>query len=445
MSLRSWCAPGRSTAGRSALTLAAAMCLSAAGCCSQFAFNAVPANRLPLELQGESRSCKVPIDFSLLRLSQPEAYRLGPGDVLTLYVQDVLPPTRETLPLLQGTFAPNPVYYPANGLVDTPAVGVPLTVRNDGTLPLPGSTQLRVVGATLEEATEAVRKAITQDKKLVVPGREQIILSLLRPRTTRVLVLRDDAEAGNQMIRTVRREETLLARRGTAAAVDLPAYENDVLHAILTTGGLPGVDAYSDVWVLHGKQEDFAPTRQLIDAGDSPAKVMSRYGATHHVVKIPLRVLPGEPVPFGPDDVLLQDGDIVYIETRQTEFFYSGGLLPGGQIPLPRDYDLDVIGAIALANGSVAGPAGQNAATVLNVRSGPGNIVPPTRVIILRTLPDGEQVKIRVDLNCAMNNPKERVRILPGDVVMLNYKPHEVVQNTLLNLVNFNLSGIFTK
>jgi hypothetical protein len=425
------------------MIVAAGVCLASAGCVSQFACNAVPANRLPVELQGEARSCKLPIDFSLLRGPSRDGYRLGPGDVVALYAQDVLPPTRETLPLLQGTFSPNAVYYPANGLADTPKLGVPLTVERNGTLPMPMSSRVAVNGLTLEEATDAVRRALTEDKKLIVPGREQIILSLLRPRTSRVLVLRDDVVAGNELVRTVRRDEAVLARRGSAAAVDLPAYENDVLHAILATGGLPGVDAYSDVWVLHGKAEDFAPTKQLVDAGDAPSKVLERYRSTHHIVRIPLRLPPGEPIPFTEADVVLSDGDIVYIETRQTEFFYTGGLLPGGQIPLPRDYDLDVIGAIALANGSVAGPAGQNAATVLNVRSGPGNIVPPTRVIILRTLPDGEQIKIRCDLDVAVNNPKERIRILPGDVVMLNYKPHEITQNTLLNLINFNISGIF--
>ena len=32
-------------------------------------------------------------------------------------------------------------------------------------------------------------------------------------------------------------------RRGTGFALDLPAYENDVLNALAQTGGFPGTDA----------------------------------------------------------------------------------------------------------------------------------------------------------------------------------------------------------
>jgi hypothetical protein len=414
------------------------------GCVSQFACDAIPANRLPCELSGERRSCKVPIDFSTLKHPEPDTYRLGAGDKLMVYIQDILPSNSEQLPVLQGSMQQNSVYYPPGGILKAPAVGVPVDVQSDGTLILPLVTPINVDGMTMQEAADQVRKAYTVDKQIIVAGRERILLTLVKSRTARVLVVRDDADGGNS-VKTLRREEAVLARRGSAAPVDLPAFENDVLHALLATGGLPGVDAYSDVVVIHGSANEFDPITMELEAGADPSKVATRLGTSRHVVRIPLRVNPGEPLPFGPQDVVLKNGDIVYIETRQTEFFYVGGLLPGGQIPLPRDYDLDIIGAIALANGSVAGPAGQNAATVLNVRSGPGNIIPPTRAIVLRTLPDGEQIKIRVNINEAVNNPKERLRILPGDVVMLNYKPHEVVGNTLLNLVNFSVgaTGIF--
>ena len=439
MKMRTACAAFGRAGSWTAIALTLSSLLS--GCCSQYACDAIPANRMPCELLGESRSAKVPIDFSLLRQKPPEAYRLGAGDVVAIYVKDVLPPTGENLPLMQGTLIPNPVYFPANGLVNTPSFGVPLTIASDGSLQLPLVKPIPIAGATLQEAADAIRKAYTEDKKLLVAGREEVLISLLRPRCARVMVLRDDI-AGGEAARTIGRQEALLARRGSANAIDLPAFQNDVLNALLATGGLPGVDAYSDVWIIHGSAEDFDVTERAVNNGDAPGAVMKAYGAKRHVVRIPLRAAPGEPLPFAPEDVLLQTGDIVYIETRQTEFFYTGGLLQGGQIPLPRDYDLDVIGAIALANGSVAGPHGFNGSNNLQFRSGPGNIIPATRVIILRTLPDGEQIKIRVDLNVAMNNPKERIRILPGDVVMLNYKPHEVVGNTMLNLVNFSITGV---
>ena len=35
-----------------------------------------------------------------------------------------------------------------------------------------------------------------------------------------------------------------------------------------------------------------------------------------------------------PGGKALKEGDIIYIESRETEIFYTGGLLPGGQFPL---------------------------------------------------------------------------------------------------------------
>jgi hypothetical protein len=88
---------------------------------------------------------------------------------------------------------------------------------------------------------------------------------------------------------------------------------------------------------------------------------------------------------------------------------------------MPRDEDIDVIEAIALANGSVGGPLGQSGLALAGGQ--PGHMVKPTRVIILRETPDGRQVPIRVDLARAMTDQKERILIQANDVVMLQFKP----------------------
>lgn len=414
--------------------------LLCAGCATQRAWDAVPANRLPVELCGATRSGMMPIDFSLLRQPPPSSYRVGPRDILGVYVQDILPSEREALPLVAGVSQLTREYFPPTGTVNAPTIGIPIGVQDDGTLPLPLITSpLNVNGMTVQEITDAVRKAYTVDNKVLQPGRERILITLMKPRVHRVLVIREDSEGTG----AARRGETVVAKRGTASVLDLPAFENDVLHAMIASGGLPGQDAYNAVWILHGTPTDFETTQLNLDAGGDPENVLRKAQQSQHFVRIPLRMHEGDPLPFKPEDTILQDGDIVYVESRVTEFFYVGGLMLGAQIPLPRDYDLDVIGAISLGGGSAAGTPGGPAAVTINARSGPGSVIPPSRVIILRTLPDGEQVKIRVDLNEAFKNPKERIRILPGDVVMLLYKPHETVGNTLLNLINFQLTGIF--
>src|SRR5262249_39825133 len=150
-------------------------------------------------------------------------------------------------------------------------------------------------------------------------------------------------------------------------------------------------------------------------------------------IKIPLRVKPGEPLSFGPQDVILHAGDVVYLESRDREVFYCGGLLPGGEVPLPRDRDIDVMEAIALVNGSIGGPGGVTGAGTFRTGAGPGNIIPPTRAVVLRKLPNGQQLAIRSDLSRARYDVKERIIIQPGDFIMLHYKPSEIASNVALN------------
>ena len=77
-------------------------------------------------------------------------------------------------------------------------------------------------------------------------------------------------------------------------------------------------------------------------------------------MRIPLRLWPDEPLPFTPKDVILHTGDVVLVEARQKDLYYTGGLLPSGEFPLPRDHDLTVIEAITqiggpLVNGGING------------------------------------------------------------------------------------------
>ena len=70
-----------------------------------------------------------------------------------------------------------------------------------------------------------------------------------------------------------------------------------------------------------------------------------------------IRLSPEEVPSFTQEDVILGEGDVVVVETRNRDVFYTGGLLGGSEIPLPRDYDLDVLAAIAIAGGQIGGGA----------------------------------------------------------------------------------------
>ena len=137
-------------------------------------------------------------------------------------------------------------------------------------------------------------------------------------------------------------------------------------------------------------------------------------------------MLPGEVPNFTEQDIILHDGDIVFIESRETEFFYSGGLLAPGQHILPRDYDIDVVDAIML----VESRRNQNLPTrsvggvsVLNQDVTVG----ASKAVVQRALPDGRYLPIEIDLYHAMKNPQERILIRPGDYVYLRYTPIEAL------------------
>ncbi len=167
-------------------------------------------------------------------------------------------------------------------------------------------------------------------------------------------------------------------------------------------------------------EDAFAPHPDAI-----PYVLDDETARSERIVRIPLRMHPGEPVPFRPEDVVLHDGDVVFIETRETEFFFTGGLLGGGQFPLPRDFDLNVLEAIAVVerdgssraqlDRSLSGPA----VTGLDVTTS------ASEVIVLRTLPDGREVPIKVDLYEALTNPSERILVAPGDYLFLKYTRSE--------------------
>ncbi len=113
------------------------------------------------------------------------------------------------------------------------------------------------------------------------------------------------------------------------------------------------------------------------------------------VIRIPLVGCPNEPVPFSTEDITLYDGDVVFCSSPQ-RILYHRGLLPGARIPLPRDEDIDVIEAISMSTASAGGPLGSSGSVLSN--GNVGSMREPTRVLILRKLPDGRQITIRVDL-----------------------------------------------
>lgn len=406
------------------LLLLAAGCHSITGTC-----NSVPASRIDPHLFGTVKEGRVPIMLSALGQERPAAYRVGAGDTLAIYVFGVLPPSVDETPVLSQYQTLNQRYYPPSGTIVAPSTGLPMTVGTDGTLEMPLIGRLPVDGLTVEEITDKIKEAY-RATDVIVAGRERVSVAMITQRVERVVVLRQDAPNPAAAITSPSVVEQI--HRGSGEVIDLPAYENDVLHALASTGGLPGTDGVREIWVMRNCALDG-------NVGITPEKLDQMVkGCAPGVIRIPLYAYPGEPLPFSPKDVVLKAGDVVYVPRRQ-EYFYTGGLLGGAKIPLPQDEDPDIIQAITLATGSVGGPLGGSGTNL--IAGSPGWIVKPTRAVVIRKMPDGSQLAIRVDLARAMEDKKERIKILPDDLVMLHFKPGQGATNAVLTFFTFTFNA----
>ena len=446
-----------------------------AGCSSwRVARNSVRAPCVRPNLLDAPRSSNEPIDYTRLRQDPPMEHRLAARDILGIYIEGILGKAGE---------AP-PVHYSdvtgAKGI--PPAIGRSIVVREDNTVALPYIPPIPVAGLTLTELENVIRKAYTTDQQILQPGQDRIIVTLMRPRTYHVMVIREDSGAAAQAGLMTGVVGTESPRHGAGFALELPAYQNDVLHALTETGGLPGVDARSEVKILRNALNDPEPNPQSgLSTGNVIAAdrdIFTLYAQTEsdqrapvnnvqvdheqptqsaesatllrsldegaNVTTIPLQIGPFDPpIELSSEDVILNDGDIVVVQTRESEVFYTGGMIAGDQHLLPRDYDLDVLGAIAVAGGSIAAAAGGSRDTS-GVNRGGASIFPPTRVTIIRSI-NGKQQTIRVNLKRAIVDARERVLIQPNDFILLEYTNTVMTINLILNQVGIGLGGTLWK
>ncbi len=384
----------------------------------------VPIRRLPAEILGRPKADLKYVPQTVLQQRDADPYRLDKGDVLAIVAEFVIAPEGIQPPVK----LPDPIS-------NTAAVGYPFPVRDDGTISLPRLPPIPVRGLSVAEAEELIKRYVTGEVggvRLVPANGSRVSVQIYQKRLYRVTVLREDAQAFTQQTGAQVIGQT---RRGQGFTLSLPAGENDVLRALNQTGGLPGLDARNEVTILRNLKGrpidpaaamDGAVRKQLVMNGEVVA------------VRIPLRIYPEQKVEVDERDVILKDGDLVLIEARDTEVYYTAGLIGAGQYQLPRDYDLDVIQAIAQVRGPLLnGGFTQNAFTSSSTGSGIG-APSPSLCTVLRRVSPSRQVPIRVDLNRAFVDPRERLLIRPGDTIVLQERTNEAFARYLSQTFRLN-------
>jgi hypothetical protein len=607
-----------------ALTAAVAVSSFLSGCAAFRPMDGVPARYLPDELRGCSKESMQMIDLSMLRRRPEAQYRVDSGDVLAVYIENILGRADQP-PINQQTGSS---FSQLNG-DRPPTLGYPLTIRDDGTIAIPRFGPILVRGRTIPEVENLVRSAFTQQQRYLTPmTQNRVVVSLHQPRKYRVLVFRQDSENGGALSTIdISNGQIGNSNRGNGKVVALPSGKNDVLHALVESGGLPGLDARDTIWVIRSKQTPkpinqvayngipqrgapiptypqqpmmqpgFAPGYPMMQqpqqmmpgprpmmqqpmmpqpgyqpmqqhqgplpqpgatmpghAGPAVGSTDSGHGtiqqAGYWMMQTPKQIaenLTGIPMPpregpgplaaghsaitrgvrnavgavtgagavaasavapndfdqngvlpagcqscqtgsqmpmgapnYGPpmmappqyspgpqmmngpwqppaawnqipgmntnglcnlgrtiriplrvedclniniteQDVHLNDGDIIFIQSRENEVFYTGGLLGGGQYNLPRDHDIDILEAISIAQGRSAGQDIGKSALNNDVT------ISASQAIILRKLPNGSQVPILIDLYRARKYRAERMLIQRGDYIVLQYTKAEAI------------------
>jgi protein involved in polysaccharide export with SLBB domain len=490
---------------RLALALGCLMLALLSGCAAVTnpVANGIPVRLLPDELLAESREGFEQIPLSLLRQKPPEIYRLSAGDILGIYIEGVLG-NAETPPpvnLPETSELPPAIGYPipvrVDGTITLPLVGQlkveGLTVeeaerkvmeayragraaaakaQKPAKSPEPPQPQAPAAAAKAEEAGQPAGNQPQSPEKPApeksheqpaedganaeeppageeAPGflreENQILVTLMRPRHVRVLVVRED----NTQQQVSLRNESLIGLgttqttigggyRGVGLVLELPAYENDVLNALARTGGLPGLESTQEVSIQRGYWDPKADPNGMCASTDLYNQITDESNR-QRVTRIPLRLRPGEPLGFGPKDIMLDNGDIVIVRGRQPQFFYTGGVLPSGEYPLPNDYNLTALEAVMKVRASVFN-GGVNTSNLSGVSIGSGIGNPsPNLLAVLRQTPHGGQVIIRVDLDEAARDPRQNLLVQGGDVLILQETPDQAMTRYFTQVFQINL------
>ncbi len=158
----------------------------AAGCYAPLHSPGISANLLPDDYRYPARTSQEPINFSTLVAEQPPAYMLGTGDVLELFIPDLMTP---------GNLQPLQVTVLEQGYISVPRIG-----------------PILVGGLTMVDAQEQINRTLAAG----FIQNPRATIRLVQKGTVNVLVL------------------GAVRRPGMHA---LPRYENDVAHALAAAEG----------------------------------------------------------------------------------------------------------------------------------------------------------------------------------------------------------------
>ena len=361
-------------------------------------------------------SAQTLVDPTRFQAPKQRVYTLDAGDTIGVFVEGVVGEVN-SMP---------PVHQPSAGSSLPPAIGFPTLVLHDGTIRLPFAEPISVRGLSVAQVESLLKKTYRAGDSPIITDRSRVITSLMRKRTVNVMVVRGDqsqARSGNNFqSRNTRAVSTRSDRSGQIFNLNLPVGENDLLEALVETGGLPGVNAQPQLQILRSAPSVGAPQAAFPRTGQTRFQTQSR------VSSVAIRSN-GQGQSFPRSAAQLNNGDIVSVAARPTEVFYTGGRLGGGEFSIPRDKPLSVLEAIALAGGI---PQAQRSVGAVPLQQ--------PQILTLLRKQNGGQVAYRFDLAGGFSQQASRTQVRSGDYLILDFSPAQRVQNVGVGV--FNTLGV---
>ncbi|MCA9240045.1 MAG: SLBB domain-containing protein [Planctomycetales bacterium] len=285
---------------------------------------------------------------------------------------------------------------------------------------------VRVTTGLEEKDREPHRLRVAADGSLDVPLIGRVAVAGLPPAeaSRRIAAAAMEREIYRQPHVTLEVEERAVNRVMVMGAVanpgvhEIPRSSSDLVSALAAAGGLTE-EADTNVEILRQSSGTFLAENE--PPGGDIQQVSYQPGAAPAIERIDLAM--NNAPNARPPQRRLGDRDVVMVPPRAKEVIHVAGLVrKPDQFALPRDQDIHVLDAVAMAGG-LSSPVAD-------------------KVYVIRQAPNGGQpAVIQVSIGKAKKDSRENLTLAPGDMVSVEQTMSTAVVGVAQSLVRVTLGA----
>ncbi len=289
----------------------------------------------------------------------------------------------------------------------------PVRVGSDGGVTLPLLSHRVPVGSlTVGEAEQVMRNAYRTSQLIKRP---QLTVKVLEHKTNKIYVIGAVKKPGmyqlrpdhSDPLRAIAAAEGVTEEAGTVVEIrrTVKGAAEKPTASTSTSAGVAGVAWPPGNESVHEQVPETAPIMPVSwkAAPDRPHEVVSSAAANAEKTVVDEKIirfdLTSVDIRLRPDQLALQNGDIVSVEQKKVRpFFVTGSVNKPGEFPMPLGRDIRVLEAIGLAGGVL-------------LASDPNN------ALLTRRPERKNPIVIHIVLDRAARHPQENLSLVEGDVI----------------------------